>query len=84
MSVLSFQINFPGQAVTPRLGHLYSNDDLSTVTSAGYLDSYVQSQGFSLLPTDFVLVMASDGGALCIVSETAGSFQLISITNLIS
>jgi len=81
MSVLSFQINFPGQAVNPRLGHLLSDDTLAVVTGAGYLDYYVNSQGFSLLPTDFVLVMASDGGALCTVAESAGSFKLTSITN---
>lgn len=80
MSVLEFQINFPGQAITPRLGHLLSDDTLAEVTAAGYLDSYVRSQGFSLLPTDFVLVMASDNAALCRVTVSGGSFDLVSLT----
>lgn len=64
MSVYSFTINFPGQnnGVVPRIGHLYApNNTLSQIAAAGYLDSYIQSQGFSVLATDFIAAVGSDG-----------------------
>lgn len=61
MAIKTFQINFPGQQINPRIGHLLTSDALSTVTSAGYLNPYIKSQGFSVLPTDVILVAASDG-----------------------
>lgn len=61
MSIKEFQINFPGQAINPRIGHLLTTDTLSTVTTAGYLNPYMKSQGFSILPTDAILVSASNG-----------------------
>ena len=63
MSVNQFTINFPGQNnITPRIGHLYApNDVLATVSAAGYLNNYIQSQGFSVLATDVILAVASDG-----------------------
>ncbi|HXK00739.1 MAG TPA: hypothetical protein VNF93_02495 [Buchnera sp. (in: enterobacteria)] len=61
MSIKEFQINFTGQLVNPRIGHLLTDDTLSTVTTAGYLNPYIKSQGFSVLPTDFIFVAASDG-----------------------
>lgn len=61
MSILQFQINFTGQGVNPRFGHLLTSDVLATVATAGYLNPYMQSQGFSILPTDFIFVAAADG-----------------------
>lgn len=61
MSIRQFQINFSGQAVNPRFGHLLTTDALSTVTAAGYLNPYILSHGFSILPSDFIFVAASDG-----------------------
>ena len=64
MSVYSFTINFPGQNnnVTPRIGHLYApNNTLAEIAAAGYLDGYIKSQGFSVLPTDFIAAVGSDG-----------------------
>jgi len=64
MSVYSFTINFPGQnnGVVPRIGHLYApNDALSVIAAAGYLDSYILSQGFSVLPTDVICAVGSNG-----------------------
>lgn len=61
MAIKEFQINFPGQGINPRFGHLLTDDTLSTVTTAGYLNPYMKSQGFSILPTDFIFVAASDG-----------------------
>ncbi len=54
MSVKQFTINFPGQNnIIPRIGHLYAPDNtLSEIAAAGYLNNYIQSQGFSVLPTD--------------------------------
>ena len=61
MSITNFQINFPGQMLEPRLGHLLTTDTLAVVTAAGYLNPFMKSQGFSILPTDVIMVVASDG-----------------------
>lgn len=64
MSVYSFNINFPGEnnGVVPRLGRLYApNNTLAEVTAAGFLDNYIKSQSFSLLETDMIATVASDG-----------------------
>lgn len=64
MSVYSFYINFPGQNnnVVPRIGHLYApNNTLAEVSAAGYLDKYIQSQNFSVLATDLIAAVASNG-----------------------
>ncbi len=64
MSIYTFTINFPGQnnGVVPRIGHLYSKtDNLATISGAGYLDNYIKSQGFSVLPTDVICAVGTDG-----------------------
>jgi len=64
MSINTFTINFPGQNnnVVPRIGHLYApNNTLAQVATAGYLDSYIKAQGFSVLKTDLIAAVASDG-----------------------
>jgi hypothetical protein len=61
MAIQEFQINFPGQGVNPRFGHLLTTNSLAEVTAAGYLNPYMKSQGFSILPSDFIFVVASDG-----------------------
>jgi hypothetical protein len=62
MSVQQFNINMPGVSnETPRLGTMYTTDALATVATAGYLNPYLQSSNFSLLPTDWLFVSASDG-----------------------
>lgn len=61
MAITEFQINFPGQGINPRFGHLKTSDTLATVAGAGYLNPYMAAQGFSILPTDFIFVAASDG-----------------------
>jgi len=61
--VQQFTINFPGQNnIVPRIGHLYApNNTLAEISAAGYLDGYIKSQGFSLLATDVVLAVGSNG-----------------------
>ena len=64
MSIQTFTINFPGQnnTVVPRIGHLYDPvNTLATISSAGYLNGYIQSQGFSILPTDLIAAVGIDG-----------------------
>lgn len=63
MSVKQFTINFPGQNnIIPRIGHLYAPDNsLAQIAAAGFLDNYIRSQGFSVLSTDAVLAVGSDG-----------------------
>lgn len=78
MTVQQFTINFPGQNnITPRLGHLYApNNTLAQVATAGFLDEYILSQGFSVLPTDCILVRASNGTQFYKPVFTNGSCQL--------
>lgn len=62
MSITNFKINFPGQtACVPRFGHLYSSDTLATIAGSGYLNPYMTSQGFSVLATDIIFAVGSDG-----------------------
>lgn len=78
MSINQFTINFPGQNnIVPRIGHLYApNDSLATIASAGYLDSYIQSQNFSVLATDVICAVGSNGTQWYKPIFTAGSCQL--------
>ena len=79
MSVNSFTINFPGQnnGVTPRFGHLYApNNTLSEIAAAGFLDNYIQSQGFSVLATDIIGAVGSNGSQWYKPVFTNGSCQL--------
>lgn len=63
MSVEQFTINFPGQNnIIPRIGHLYApNNSLAQIAAAGFLNDYIKSQGFSVLATDVILAVGSDG-----------------------
>ena len=61
MPIVYFKVNFPGQDQDVRLGHIKCDDDLATVTTAGYLNPYMKSEGYSVLPSDTFLVVASDG-----------------------
>lgn len=79
MSIESFQINFPGQnnGVVPRIGHLYAPDNtLAEISAAGFLDSYIVSQGFSVLATDIIAAVASNGTQFYKPVFTNGSCQL--------
>ena len=78
MSVNQFTINFPGQNnIVPRIGHLYApNNTLAEIATAGYLDPYIRSQGFSVLATDVILAVGSDGTQWYKPVFTAGSCQL--------
>jgi len=64
MTIQSFTINFAGQAneIVPRLGRLYApNNTLAQIATAGFLDQYIKSQNFSVLATDFIAAVGSDG-----------------------
>lgn len=78
MPVQQFTINFPGQNdIIPRFGHLYApTNTLAQVAAAGYLDQYIQSQNFSVKPTDIIGVVASDGTQWYKPVFTNGSCQL--------
>ncbi len=78
MSVNQFTINFPGQNnIVPRIGHLYApNNTLSEIAAAGYLDNYIRSQGFSVLATDVIVAVGSNGTQWYKPVFTAGSCQL--------
>ncbi len=64
MSVYSFFINFAGEnnEVVPRLGRLYApSNTLAEVTAAGFLDGYLKANSVSVLQTDLIASVASDG-----------------------
>ncbi len=81
MSINSFYINFAGETnIVPRLGRLYAPDNtLAQVISAGFLDSYLRANSVSLLPTDLVAVVASNGSQWYRPVFTAGSCQLVAL-----
>lgn len=63
--------------VVPRLCRLYCpNNTLAEVSAAGYLDNYLSTQNISLLDTDFVFTVASDGHQTYKPVFTSGSCQL--------
>lgn len=76
MPIQQFQINFTGQGINPRIGHLLTTNTLAQVTASGYLNPYMLSQGFSILPTDFIFVAASDGMQIYKPVFTSGVVQL--------
>jgi hypothetical protein len=72
-------LNVAGEnnAVIPRMGRLYCpNNTLAEVAAAGFLDNYLRTQTISLLPTDFVAAVASDGHQWYKPVFTIGSCQL--------
>jgi hypothetical protein len=78
-SEITLILNFAGQAnaVIPRDGRLYCPaNTLAQVSAAGFLDNYLKTQSMSLLPTDFVLTVASDGHQIYKPVFTNGSCQL--------
>lgn len=78
-SNITLVLNFAGQAnaIVPRDGRLYCpNNTLAQVAAAGFLDNYLLTQSVSLLPTDFVFAVASDGHQIYKPVFTNGSCQL--------
>ncbi len=71
-------LNFAGEgSVVPRMGRLYCPDNtLSEIAAAGFLDNYLHTQNISLLATDFVAAVGSNGHQWYKPVFTAGSCQL--------
>jgi len=77
MSIKEFRIDFTGQQLNPRFGHLHTTDTNAAVATAGYLNPFVLSQSFSILTTDFIFVAASDGNHIYTPSISAGVITLV-------
>lgn len=78
-SEITLILNFAGQnnEVIPRLCRLYCpNNTLSQISAAGFLDNYLKTQDASLLSTDFVAAVGSDGHQWYKPVFTNGSCQL--------
>jgi len=78
-SQINLILNFAGEAnnIVPRIGRLYCpQNTLAEVSAAGYLDNFLKTQSMSLLDTDFVMTVASDGHQIYKPVFTAGSCQL--------
>ncbi len=78
-SRITLVTNFAGEVgVIPRLCRLYCpSNTLSEVAAAGFLDDYLLTQNISLLATDFVFAVASNGHQVYKPVFTAGSCQLV-------
>jgi len=77
-SEITLVTNFAGEVgVVPRLCRLYCpSSTLSQVAAAGFLDNYLSTQNISLLATDFVFAVASNGHQVYKPVFTSGSCQL--------
>ena len=78
-SQITLSINFAGQAnaIIPRDGRLYCPaSTLAQISTAGFLDNYLKTQNISLLATDFVFAVGSDGHRIYKPVFTNGSCQL--------
>lgn len=81
-SEITLIMNFSGEnnGVVPRLGRLYCpNNTLSEVTAAGFLDNYLNTQSISLMATDLVATVASNGTQWYKPVFTSGSCQLTAL-----
>lgn len=79
-SEITLVVNFAGEAnaIIPRITRLYCpNNTLTEITVAGYLDNYLSTQNISLLDTDFVAAVASNGHQWYKAVFTDGSCQLV-------
>ncbi len=78
-SRITLVLNFAGEAnaIIPRITRLYCpSNTLAEVTAAGFLDNYLDTQNMSLLATDFVATVASNGMQWYKPVFTNGSCQL--------
>jgi hypothetical protein len=78
-SEITLFLNFAGEAnaIVPRMGRLYCPDNtLSEIAAAGFLDNYLKTQSMSLLATDFVAAVGSNGHQWYKPVFTNGSCQL--------
>ncbi len=79
LTQITLTLNFAGQNndIIPRDGRLYCpNNTLADVSAAGALDNYLKTQNVTLLATDFVAAVASDGHQWYKPVFTNGSCQL--------
>ncbi len=78
-SQINLVLNFAGEAnnIIPRLGRLYCPaNTLAEISAAGFLDNFLATQSMSLLATDFVFAVASNGHQVYKPVFTNGSCQL--------
>jgi len=63
MPVVTYQSEFTGETnAIPRVTRLYAPDStLAEIRTPGFLNPYIKSQGYSVLPTDFIVICAADG-----------------------
>lgn len=78
MAIISYHVLFPSQLedVKPRLARLYTNNTNAQVATAGFVNPYILSQGYSFEVGDLVFVQASDGSHIYTVSKSAGVVTL--------
>lgn len=78
-SQITLVLNFAGENnnIVPRMGRLYCpNNTLAEISANGFLDSYLRTSVQNLLPTDFVMAVASDGHQIYKPVFVSGSCQL--------
>lgn len=77
MPIIQYNVDFPGQDIEPRQAHMLTTDTLAQVQAPGYIDPYIRSQGYVVLPTDFIIVAASDGRLYGYYQKSGNSFTII-------
>ncbi len=78
-SEINLVLNFAGENnnIVPRIGRLYCpNNTLAEISAAGFLNNYLRTQSVSLLATDFIAAVGSDGHQWYKPVFTNGSCQL--------
>lgn len=78
-SQINMVLNFAGENnnIVPRIGRLYCPaNTLAQIAAAGFLDNYLSTSSTSLLATDFVMTVGSDGHQIYKPVFTNGSCQL--------
>lgn len=77
-SQVNLVLNFAGENnVVPRIGRLYCpSNTLAQIAAAGFLNNYLSTSSTSLLATDFIAAVGSDGHQWYKPVFTNGSCQL--------
>lgn len=81
MAIISYNVVFPGQnqKVRPRFGHLYTNDTSAAVATAGYVNPYILSEGYSFEVGDFIFAENSDANHIYTVSKSGTTVTLVQL-----
>lgn len=85
MGIVSLQMDFVGRVgVTPRHGSMVTTDTLTTITTAGYLNTYGNNFGLDFFQTDLIDIAFDNGSGGTDVETFGLSFSAGVITLVLS